>query len=264
MSPRRETARSAEPTPPPRRFRRAVAGLIFLVLVPPSCSAGQVLLARWVDPPTTITMLTEASRDPREVGWRHPDHWPVSLAAAGRTARAFVASEDAAFFLHDGFDWRSICAARKAHEQDARKRLRGGSSITQQVARNVFLIQRRSWIRKGLEAWYTVLLEAFLPKDRILELYLSVAQTGPMTFGVEAGAQRWFGVPAASLTSDQAARLAWLLPDPRRRRPTTESATTEARVIQRRGAPFPGDPGFEAARRAHRAAAPHPLTCAPR
>ncbi len=186
------------------------------------------------------------------------DHRSVSLMSLGETVpRAVVASEDARFFLHHGFDWAGICGAA-AKNADGRS-LRGGSSITQQTAKNVFLWQGRSWLRKGLEAWYTLLMEAILPKERILELYLSVAETGPMTFGVHSGATLWFQSSPAALTPDQAARLAGIFPSPNRWDPSGESATKRARHVAANPAPFPGDRGFNAAAQAYAAQGRSPL-----
>lgn len=256
MSREQETAR------PPRRKRRLLRIALLALLLPPAFSVLQVLAVRFVDPPTTLTMLARMREHHATTGdWDHPAYESVSLEEAGPTARAFVASEDAAFFLHDGFDWRSICKAREQLARADRGKLRGGSSITQQVARNVFLFQRRSWARKAAETWYAVLLEALVPKERILELYLSVAETGPMTFGVQAGARRWFGRDAGQLTSDQAARMAAVLPNPRKWSPSGSYAAEAAATIAARHAPWPGEASFEDALREHRETAPMPLTC---
>ena len=117
------------------------------------------------------------------------------------------------------------------------------------MARNVFLWQGRSWLRKGLESWYTLLLELLVPKARILELYLNVAETGPMTFGFEAGAQRHFDSSAADLSPEQAARLAAILPAPRRWNPDSPAAGERAAHTLDNLVPFPGDPGFDAMKR---------------
>ena len=113
------------------------------------------------------------------------------------------------------------------------------------MARNVFLWQRRSWLRKGLEAVYTVLLELMVPKERILELYLQVAQTGPLDFGFEEAARRHFAKSANALTEDEAARIASVLPAPARRSPTDGGAAARATRIRDRRAPMPGDPGYD-------------------
>ena len=153
----------------------------------------------------------------------------------------------------------AICAALKHNAEGGR--LRGGSTLSQQVAKNVFLWQGRSWARKGLEAWYTVLLEGLVPKRRILELYLNVAETGPMVFGVEAGANHHYGKSAAGLSADQAGRLAGILPDPRRRSVEGSAARERAAWIRANPAPMPGAPGWDAVLRAWEADGHGPLAC---
>ncbi|GAA4447958.1 monofunctional biosynthetic peptidoglycan transglycosylase [Nibrella saemangeumensis] len=127
-------------------------------------------------------------------------------------ALAVVASEDQNFPTHWGFDLDEI---RDALSEN-RKRLRGASTISQQVAKNVFLWNGRSYIRKALEAYFTVLIELIWGKERILEVYLNVAEMGPMTFGVEAASQRYYGHAASTLSRSEAARIAAVLPSPRR------------------------------------------------
>ncbi len=208
-------------------------------------SVAQVVVVRWVDPPFTLTMVERSWAQVR-AGERPywPDVRPVPLSSLPpHVPRAIVASEDARFFFHRGFDWTAVCAAMRSNA--AGGRLRGGSTLTQQVAKNVFLWQQRSWLRKGLEAWYTLLLELLVPKERILELYLGVAETGPMVFGIEAGARHHFGVPASSLTATQAGQLAGILPDPRRRSVRGEAATARAAFVAENPAPFPGDRVFD-------------------
>jgi monofunctional glycosyltransferase len=129
-------------------------------------------------------------------------------------ARAVIAAEDQRFFEHHGIDFQSIERALDEHESG--DDLRGASTITQQVAKNVFLWPGRSFVRKALEAYFALLIEALLPKQRILEVYLNVAELGPGVFGVEAAARRYFGTSAARLTETQAALLAAVLPNPRR------------------------------------------------
>ncbi len=131
-------------------------------------------------------------------------------------ALAVVAAEDQRFPDHWGFDTREIAAALQRHLDGGQ--LRGASTISQQVARNLFLWQGRSFVRKGLEAWFTALLEGLWPKRRILEMYLNFAQTGERTFGVAAASRRYFGVEPDRLSAGQAALLAAALPNPVRYR----------------------------------------------
>jgi len=128
--------------------------------------------------------------------------------------RAMIAAEDAKFVDHEGFDWAGIQKAIERNEKRGRI-VAGGSTITQQLAKNLFLTPSRSWLRKGEEAVITVMLEALLDKERIFEIYLNVIELGNGAFGVEAAARRYFGIPAAQLTREQAARLAAMAPNPR-------------------------------------------------
>jgi monofunctional biosynthetic peptidoglycan transglycosylase len=128
--------------------------------------------------------------------------------------RAMIAAEDARFVDHEGFDWDGIELAIEKNQRRGRI-VAGGSTITQQLAKNLFLSGSRSWLRKGEEAVITLMLEAMLDKQRIFELYLNVIEWGNGVFGAEAAAQRYFGVPAARLTAEQAARLAAMAPNPR-------------------------------------------------
>lgn len=168
-----------------------------------------VLALRWLDPPFTAMMLEQPGRlGDLEHAW--VDRTRISAAAA----RAVIASEDQRFFDHHGLDFVSI--ERALDDYQSGDDLRGASTITQQVAKNVFLWGGRSFVRKALEAYFALLLEALLPKQRILEIYLNVAELGPNVFGVESAAQRYFRTSAAKLTASQAALLAAVLPNPRR------------------------------------------------
>ncbi len=140
---------------------------------------------------------------------------------------AVIASEDQRFADHHGFDLDSIQDAVEDHERG--RRLRGASTISQQVAKNVFLWPGRSFVRKGLEAYFTVLIEALWPKRRILEVYLNVAEFGDGLFGVEAASQRYFKKPASRLSLEEAAVLAAVLPNPHRLRAGRPSAYVEER-----------------------------------
>jgi monofunctional glycosyltransferase len=142
--------------------------------------------------------------------------WVSYDEIAPALGRAVIAAEDERFCLHNGFDWVSIDKALKTHERHPRRRLRGASTISQQTARSIFLVSNRSWVRKGVEAYLTVLLEALWPKKRILTAYLNLVDWGHGNYGAEAAAQDYFRKPAANLTSFEAARLAAVLPDPDR------------------------------------------------
>jgi len=153
--------------------------------------------------------------------WRDYSHISRELALA------VVASEDQRFPVHHGFDFTQIQKAMD--DADRGHRARGASTITQQVAKNLFLWGGHSWVRKGLEAWYTVLIEALWPKQRILEMYLNIAEFGRGIYGAEAAAQAFFHEPAARLTRPEAARLAAVLPNPLQLR-----ADAPGRYVQKR------------------------------
>lgn len=208
-------------------------------------SVVQVASARWVTPLFTLTMLDQIFEQHDETGkWALPRYRRADLDELGaHLPRMAVASEDGWFWHHDGFDWRAIVDALESNRDGGS--LRGGSTISQQVARNVFLWQERSWLRKGLETYYTFLLELLVPKERILELYLNVAEMGPLTFGGEAAAQKWYKKSANALTEDEAARIIAVLPAPRSRDPRSGEMGKRARRIRDHKVPFPGDKGFE-------------------
>lgn len=194
-----------------RRLRRwvllAVGAWILLTIVP-------VLLLRWMAPLTSAFMLEARIGAVRagERNYRTDYHWVSLERISPHAALAVIASEDQTFPFNYGFDLPSIRSAVRAAQRG--RRLRGASTISQQVARNLFLWPGRSFVRKGIEAWFTVLLEALWPKERILEVYLNIAQFGRGTYGVEAAARRFYHEPAARLTAGQAALLAAVLPDP--------------------------------------------------
>ena len=196
--------------------RGSVAKLAMLVasaalLVAVLASAGLVLVLRFVPPPFTAMML-EQPGPLRDLQYEWRDRRQVAAAVA----RAVIASEDQRFLAHHGFDFGQLEIA--IDEYRAGDELRGASTITQQVAKNLFLWSGRSFVRKALEAYFTVLLEACWPKQRILEVYLNVAELGDGVFGVEAAARRFFGVHASALSAEQAALLAAVLPNPHKLR----------------------------------------------
>jgi monofunctional biosynthetic peptidoglycan transglycosylase len=194
-----------------RRLRRWVLLTLLAWLV---LTILPVLLLRWMPPLTSAYMLearVAALRD-GEKGYRTDYRWVSLERISPHAAIAVIASEDQTFPFNYGFDLESIRGAVRAAEHG--RRLRGASTISQQVARNLFLWPGRSFVRKGIEAYFTVLLEASWPKERILEVYLNVAQFGRGIYGVEAAARRFYHEPAARLTAGQAALLAAVLPDP--------------------------------------------------
>jgi monofunctional biosynthetic peptidoglycan transglycosylase len=179
-----------------------------------AASVLPVLALRFVDPPTSAFMLryrlVSLFEDVPPLRHTWTDWDEISASAK----LAVVASEDQRFAAHLGFDLEAI---RKAWSHNERgRKLRGGSTITQQLAKNLFLWPGRSWARKGLEAWFTLWIELLWPKRRVLEVYLNVVEFGPGVFGVGAAAEQFFGCPAARLDRRQAALLAAVLPNPRR------------------------------------------------
>jgi monofunctional biosynthetic peptidoglycan transglycosylase len=168
-----------------------------------------LVMLKWINPPVTMTQLGSLfsghglKRD-------YVDRSEISSNAR----LAVIASEDQLFPDHSGFDFKSI---QKAMEYNKKKpgRIRGGSTISQQVAKNVFLWQGRSWIRKGLEVYFTFMIELLWSKDRILELYLNISEMGDGVFGIEAASRRYFKKPAAKLTRQEAAMIAACLPNPK-------------------------------------------------
>ncbi|MBO9412282.1 monofunctional biosynthetic peptidoglycan transglycosylase [Ruegeria sp. R8_2] len=213
-SKKRKAAKRKTPIIP--RIRRWV-GRGFLVVI--ACVVGLVVLYSVVNPPVTHTIWSEW----RRLGKVERDWVPIEQISPVM-ARSAVAAEDANFCLHWGFDVEAI---RDALEDGGS---RGASTITQQVVKNVFLWQGRSWVRKALETSITPVVEIFWSKQRILEVYLNVAETGNGVFGVEAAAQRNFNVPASKLSPVQAARIAAILPSPRNRSVTDPSVRTRRRA----------------------------------
>jgi monofunctional glycosyltransferase len=175
-----------------------------------------VLLLRWLRPLTSAFML-EASGAAWQAGdrrYRVDFQWVSLERISPNAAIAVIASEDQQFPFHAGFDFDSIRQA--VRESERGRRLRGASTISQQVAKNLFLWSGRSLLRKGLEAYFTVLIESLWPKERILEMYLNIAQFGDGIYGVEAAAHRFWHKPALRLSSSDAALLAAVLPNPLR------------------------------------------------
>jgi monofunctional biosynthetic peptidoglycan transglycosylase len=177
-----------------------------------------VLLLRWLHPTTSAFMLEAGAQAwaAQERAYHTDFQWVSLEQISPHAAVAVIASEDQQFPFHAGFDFDSIRDA--VRESERGKRLRGASTISQQVAKNLFLWPGHSFVRKALEAYFTVLIEALWPKERILEMYLNVAQFGNGIYGVQAAAQRFWHTPARRLSSSEAALLAAVLPNPLRLR----------------------------------------------
>ncbi|WP_293906480.1 monofunctional biosynthetic peptidoglycan transglycosylase [Phenylobacterium sp.] len=195
-----------------------VAGLVVFFIGP----VVVVAIYRFVPPPVTFLMIQRTIE-----GRGFERQWVPMSQISPTLVRAVIAAEDARFCEHHGFDVGAIQKAMAANEQG--KTLRGGSTISQQTAKNVFLWPSRDWIRKGLEAWFTVLIEVGWGKERIMEVYLNSIEWGPGVYGAEAAAQHSFHVHASALTAAQAARLAAILP-----KPLSWKAAAPGPYIQRR------------------------------
>jgi monofunctional glycosyltransferase len=198
----------------PRRTGRLLKWITVTILAAIVLTALPVVLLRVFHPETSAFMLRGRLEAAHDAGYRTRYEWVDYGHIAPAAPLAVMASEDQQFPYHHGFDMKSIREAEVNNEEGGR--VRGASTISQQVAKNLFLWPGRSYLRKGLEAWFTVLIEALWPKERILETYLNIAQFGPDIFGVEAAAQDFFHVPAARLTPSEAAVLAAVLPNPER------------------------------------------------
>lgn len=187
-----------------RVLRRFLLSLFAAAVMVP---LSLVLFYRVVPVPATPLMLLRLVE-----GYGLSHDWVAYDEIAPAMIRSVIAAEDGKFCLHNGFDWDAINDALEAAEDG--QRLRGGSTISQQTAKNVFLWPGRSWVRKGLEAGFTVVIEALWPKRRILEVYLNSVEFGPGIYGVEAAARFHFRKSAAQLSSREAALLAAVLPNP--------------------------------------------------
>jgi monofunctional biosynthetic peptidoglycan transglycosylase len=227
---------SSHPQPQPvtqRWARLRLAGKIaaWIVIVGITVTVFPVLALRWFNPPTSAFMMERRMRGMFVPSQRvHIAYAWVDLDNISRNAQlAVMASEDQKFLEHEGFDFDSI---EKALAQRHRRtgHLRGASTISQQVAKNLFLWPGRTWVRKGIEAGYTILIETLWDKRRILEVYLNIAEFGDGIYGVGAASPKYFGKPAARLTRHEASLLAAVLPNPKRMHADNPSAYVEKRA----------------------------------
>jgi monofunctional biosynthetic peptidoglycan transglycosylase len=211
--------------------RRVLRALALALVAWAAVTVLVVLALRWIDPPFTAFMLADRAGAllAREPGYDFEYDWRDWDQISRYAALAVVASEDQQFLQHRGFDFKQIDKALKDAQRG--RRVRGASTISQQVAKNLFLWRGQSWVRKGLEAGITVLIETLWSKRRILEVYLNVAEFGRGTYGVQAAGQRYFRRDAKRLSASQAALLAAVLPAPRRYKVQAPS-----RYVQRRQA----------------------------
>jgi monofunctional biosynthetic peptidoglycan transglycosylase len=220
-----------------RQVGRLVAVLLLAVLCLQLWFAGRILLMRWVAPQSTSFQRSEALRlltDKHQLAWSQ--QWVDDAHLPKTLKRAVIASEDASFSEHDGVDWDALKGAWQKNEKAqarGRSKVVGGSTITQQLAKNLFLSGERTLLRKGQELILTLTLEALLDKQRILEIYLNSVEWGEGLFGAQAAARHYFHVDAERLGAFEAARLAVMLPAPKRfeRQPASAYVTGRAGVI---------------------------------
>jgi monofunctional glycosyltransferase len=203
--------------------RRLVLGIAALLFCFYGVAIFAFVLLRWIDPPTTSV---QAERRLQSWVQRTPYQKRYNFVPLTRISPAFqhavISAEDARFYNHHGFDWRQVELA--AAEDAEGKRLRGASTIDQQLVKNLFLTTSRSFVRKIIEASLVPLAEVILGKKRILELYLNVVEWGPGVYGAEAAASYWYHLSASRINRDEGARLAAILPAPRRRHPANMAA----------------------------------------
>ena len=215
-----------KPGPPPkgptRRLVRILVGWTVLTV-------GPVLLLRFLDPPTTAFMVERRldAADRNEKGFVLRQQWVPLSRISTNLQRALIAAEDQKFEFHAGFDVQAIEDA--VEDRLEGKSTRGASTITQQVAKNLFLWPGKSFVRKALEAYFTVLLELLWSKDRILEVHLNVAEFGNGVYGAEEASRLYLGKAAASLTPEEAALLVVVLPSPKTRKVTAPTAKVRER-----------------------------------
>ncbi|MHA3790934.1 monofunctional biosynthetic peptidoglycan transglycosylase [Rhizorhabdus wittichii] len=212
--------------------RRALRWIVRALIIFVIGSVIWVGIYRFVPPPVTTTMIVNAF-DGRGIAkdWMSIDTMSPNMALAA------IAAEDGNFCSHHGFDFKAIQKAMESNFQGDR-RIRGGSTISQQTAKNAFLWQNGGYVRKAFEAWFTVLIELLWPKKRIMEVYLNIAETGIGTYGANAGAMRYFHHDASRLSRAEAARIAAVLPLPKKREAISPTGFTRRygdRIARRMG-----------------------------
>lgn len=208
--------------------------MIFLAKAIAAFVIGSCLLVvayKFINPPVTLLMLMrplEGLTEGRAVGISKT--WASWDEVSPNLFRACMSGEDARFLRHEGIDWKAVDAAKRYNAAHKGKKLRGASTITMQTAKNTFLWNGRNYVRKALEVYFTVLIEAVWGKKRILEVYVNVVEWGDGIYGAEAAAQKYFGKPAKNLTKREAALMAAVLPNPRRWSPAAPTKYINKRV----------------------------------
>ncbi len=204
--------KSVKPTPKGKKVKWAAIGkflakaALFFFL----STVGVTLVYRFVNPPITWLMFQRWAFEGQSLhkNWVDLDEVPYFVPLA------MVASEDQKFMQHEGFDYEAIEKAMKYNDKKKGKKIKGGSTISQQTAKNVFCWPQRSWVRKGFETYFTFLIEMLWPKQRIIEVYINIVELGPGVYGVDAAAQQFWKKPASRLSKRQACLLAAVLPRP--------------------------------------------------
>lgn len=214
-------SRHSQSSPPQSLSIRIILRNTLIAFV--ASSIAVCILLRWIPPPTSAFMAYRHFEDLIDSGsYQAIDYrWVSAEKISPYAYAAVIAAEDQQFFQHFGFDLNSIQSSIDVYIDGGR--LRGASTISQQVAKNLFLTPSKSFIRKGMEVWFTLLIELLWDKQRILEVYLNIAEFGEHLFGIEAASRRYFGIPAKQLSRSQAAILAATLPNPIRLRATRPS-----------------------------------------
>lgn len=202
-----------------------------------------IVTLKWINPPITLTQLNSWVE-----GHGLNRHY-ISYEKMPKTIKlAVIASEDQLFAEHNGFDKKSIEKALEFNQKNENKKVRGASTISQQVAKNVFLWQKRSWFRKALEVYFTFMIEKIWGKERILEMYLNVSEMGIGTFGIEAASQRYFQKPATQLNRNEAARIAVSLPQPKKHKvnPPSKYVSSRAKWVEKQMRNLEAYPAYKA------------------
>jgi monofunctional biosynthetic peptidoglycan transglycosylase len=208
-------------------FRPLLKVMLWLVAGWIGFSVLLVLLLKVVDPPFWSWLVQRELFPPSGYPDEYAHRWVATDRISPAMRLAVIAAEDQRFAAHSGFDFKAIKRALDHNLNGGR--VRGASTLTQQTAKNLFLWSGRSWVRKGLEAWFALLLELLWDKRRILEVYLNIVEFGPGIYGIEAAGRYYFGTPAQALSSLQAARLAAVLPNPYRYRANPPSPYVQRR-----------------------------------
>ncbi len=211
-------------------FRKSIPYVKKALYIFLASSIFSVILYRFVPIPFTPLMLIRVAEQwADDKPMKLKKDWCSLDEISTNLPLAVICSEDQKFTTHHGFDFEAIEKAYKSNQKKKKKTIRGASTISQQVAKNVFLWPGRSYLRKGLEVYFTALIELFWSKERIIEVYLNVAEMGNGVYGAEAAARTYFKCSASKLTKDQSAWLACILPNPRKYSPNKPTAYLEKR-----------------------------------